>query len=517
MSHQRRDELFGTLLPSRLADLAREQASGVLRVVTDDGRREVVFTDGEIRAARSEQEEERLGRWLVDRGLLTEDQRALTLLAQGGENAAPFGHILVTRGHLSQERLEAELAELAMAIICRAAAATRPMLELRPNAGAEQLDTLPELTTPQIILIAARAVTDVSRMRTVIGDPSRPLRAARPLDDLLETLDLTPQEAYLLSRLDGRRSFADLERVVPMTAEQVVTATYALLTSGAVAPGRALHPTPVDGFRPTRSAVKPEQLSPAQRADRDDVLAVAERLPRMDHYAALGMLRGARAKEIRDTWERLSVRYRPERSAEPHLADLRQQLEAIHDRMNEAFRTLGDESRRRRYDELLDAPEERTWEAQPSPEERRPDPDARRQLVEANIAHARRLAEGGDVFMAVRLLEEACSLEPRAGALLDLARLQMRNPLWFQRALTSVRKAVELEPRRIEGWLELADLWKQRGDPERQRKSLERALAIDPHDLRAQEAYRGLRGEAELKRFVERAIAAARLAGGGSR
>ena len=112
-------------LPTVMADLAEKKVTGALVAISEGTTREILFTNGEIRAARSHEETEKLGMWLVDRGKINEDDRALILLAQGGGDSPPLGHILVTRGYISHEDLEGELEELALTIIRRAAASGR--------------------------------------------------------------------------------------------------------------------------------------------------------------------------------------------------------------------------------------------------------------------------------------------------------------------------------------------------------------------------------------------------------
>mgnify|MGYP001828309313 FL=1 len=57
----------------------------------------------------------------------------------------------------------------------------------------------------------------------------------------------------------------------------------------------------------------------------------------------------------------------------------------------------------------------------------------------------------------------------------------------------------------MEAWLELADFWRRRNHVERQRKSLERALAIEPDNERANQMYKDLAGTRELQRLLRRA------------
>ena len=68
-----------TALPSHMAELAKETATGVLAAATDGARREVLYVNGEIRAARSSSEEEKLGMWLVSREKISEDDAKAAL------------------------------------------------------------------------------------------------------------------------------------------------------------------------------------------------------------------------------------------------------------------------------------------------------------------------------------------------------------------------------------------------------------------------------------------------------
>ena len=44
------------------------------------------------------------------------------------------------------------------------------------------------------------------------------------------------------------------------------------------------------------------------------------------------------------------------------------------------------------------------------------------------------------------------------------------------------------DPQCVEAWLELAEFWRRRRNPERERKALEKALAASPDDSRASES-----------------------------
>ena len=511
---------IGRPLPSWLAELAADKATGSLISTSGDAQREVLLTNGEVRAARSQVEGEKLGMWLVERGRISEDDRALHLLAQGGGVSPPLGHILVTRGCLSAEELERELEELALTIIRRAAAARHADSRFVDGGGTGQLDTLPNVVTLQIILMAARECGDLEAIRREVGPLETRVRLSPSFRQMLEEVELTPTEGFLLSRLDAARDIAGLLRLTSMPEPQLYTTLYTLLLSKTVdiegaRPGPA-DATPPEGedARPSEAAVTAEDselalgdddvYSQRQIEERQLIRKLSDAVTKVDHYKALGLGREANPAEIADAWKRMQERYAPEAASRPHLTDMVTHLERIVERARGAYEVLSDFKARERYDRILKSVEkERT--AIESTGRGEIDPQARKSLVEANLKRANELIREREYYLAIQLLERACALDPRPDELLKLARLLQRNPLWTNRALACLRRAIETDPKHIDSWLELADFWRRRHHAERQRKSLERALAVDPDNEVATRMYRELAGAKELQRLLRRA------------
>ena len=506
-------------LPTLMAELAAARATGSLQAAAGSSVREILFTNGEVRAARSQLEEEKLGMWLVDRRKISEDDRALILLAQGGGTSPPFGHILVARGYISADELEHELQELALTIIRRASAAPRTSCQFVDGGGEGQLDTLPNVVTSQIILIAAREFSDTDAIRRVIGPPARRAVLSPSFKQMIEDVELNPTEGFLLSRLDAAKNIAELVRLSSLPEAQMYTTLYTLLLSGTVvlegeaAEAPASPQTPVDlDSEPVTELETPTEEPEAEYGDfserqieeRKFIRKLSEAVTKVDHYKALGLQREANPAEIKDGWTNIKDRYSPEVATRPHLKDMVGHLERIVERGRAAYQVLSSHRARERYDGILKAVEAESHGIEKS-KRGLVDPQARKLLVEANLKRADELIRDNELYLAIQLLERACALDPRPDELLKLARLLQRNPLWANRALACLRRAIEANPKHVDSWLELADFWRRRNHVERQRKSLERALAVDPDNDAANRLYKELAGSRELQRLLRRA------------
>jgi curved DNA-binding protein CbpA len=508
-----------------MAQLAGDQSTGTLVIGSEDARREIFFVNGEVRAARSNVEGEMLGMWLVDRQWITEDERALTLLAQGADGVGTLGHILVKRGCITQSELEAELQELTLEIIRRAASETMPRFGFMGGQGDPQPDTLPNITTSQIILTAARECRDQVAMWDLLGSFDQKVSLQLSIESVLGQLELTPSEGFILSRLDAAKDLSALKHLSTMPEQEVVSSLYSLVVSGVVAIDTAVgsdDPTVVsdsvsvsdsdsDSDEPSIEepagveidvGIDESEFEERHQEERHRIMDLAQKVTRIDHYRALGLKVGAGSDQIEKAFAVIRKRYSPKRVDEPHLVDQRANLSAIVDRAREAYELLSDPKARRRYDKVLSSVKKA--QAETLSTKPRTDPAAREAMVKANIARADQLIATGETYLAIQLLEQACSMDPRPEELLKLAKLQMRNPLWIGRALDRLRIAVEVDPTFVQGWIEIANFWKARGHTERQRKALERAVGADPWSETAAEMYKKLVGGRELDRLLRR-------------
>ena len=90
------------------------------------------------------------------------------------------------------------------------------------------------------------------------------------------------------------------------------------------------------------------------------------------------------------------------------------------------------------------------------------------------------LKGGGDPRSAYKLLSGAVAVAPDAHSLAAMAEIEIANPLWRQQALDHLKQALDLEPRLTAAWLGLGNYWSLRGQPDKQRRCLEKILAYEP-------------------------------------
>ena len=114
--------------------------------------------------------------------------------------------------------------------------------------------------------------------------------------------------------------------------------------------------------------------------------------------------------------------------------------------------------------------------------------------VHGTIQFARDLIARNDLRRAAKVLGQLVSENPNAEALLLLATIEIQRPATQPQALEHLRVATVRNPRYTEAWLMLANYWSLRGQPEKQRRCLERILSYDPQNRDAREVVDLLKG-----------------------
>ena len=229
---------------------------------------------------------------------------------------------------------------------------------------------LPNVITAEVVLLASRECQDIDAIRRVIGSPDQTVKISGSLKDMLEDVQLTPTEGFLLSRLDASQDVAGLIRLSSLPEDQTYITLYTLLLSGTVIVGdgdRDQPPAPV----PVVEAEKPPQeiaeapdpesteeefdFSERQLEERRYILKLSEDVTKVDHYRALDLNPSANPGEVKDAWEKIQNRFSAEKPV-PHLRDMSAHLERIVERSRAAYEVLSVFRARTRYDDDPEIP-----------------------------------------------------------------------------------------------------------------------------------------------------------------
>lgn len=459
-----------------LRRLVGDSVTGRLAITGEVGLSSVWMESGNVRAVMSDLEDEKLGRWLVAQGKLEAHRMALSLLRQ--PEGVRFGRQLVDEGLLEPEELARELEGLAISIVARLLVSdgtfTLIAEELPLDAATLQM------TTSSLLVRAVRTL-GAEDVTTYFVPPGRFLVGREDQLGWADGTALSPQEAFLYTRVDGASTLSQLCRLTPLSGDDFLRAAAALVAAGLVEARNepaSLARSPVQDPESREAGDELLEFTPEERREFEEIARLAAELPHLDFYRRLNLTPEATQEQIHTRFRESVRRYHVERAQEPHLRVLRRELEAIQVALQDGFNTLAYVERRARYDELLRRTADSGGKKRAEAAQRRQ--DAQKELVSANLRRAEELTRTGEFGAAVELLDQAVRFDPQPEALLALAKLEFRNPMWAQRGLNRLRLAVSINPRLTEAWWELGKFWGHRQQVERQLQCLTKVLELDP-------------------------------------
>jgi hypothetical protein len=516
-----------TLLPSaaaRALDLLRrayvERLSGELRLDRGDERRGLAIREGHVVYGLSDAPGERLGDVLVRHGDVSREvlERADAVARSEGRR---LGVVLVDTGILATEQLEDAVATHVRVILYSALEEPGGTPSFEPLAGPREDAAgwvpVSRLSTGQLLLDAARTLSDPAVVREALGDTDRTL--ALGTDPRLGThpLALTPADGFVLSRVDGTTSARELVGLIPLPPEETEKSLLGLLCSGAVTLGakravarRVASPRPpVAPSAPARDqgARPAPEIAPDSSPEgvRRLVLATFERVSARfrDHFEVLGVPAEADDKEIRAAYARLAKALHPDACRDPALADVDEQREAVFVAVQEAYGVLRDPRARAEHEAAL----VRRTPRPAAPEAAQPGTPAAVALTPEQLEKA--VATGEELVTDGQYGEAMQAIEPvvhridgplRVRALMALARASRRYPEKLRQAEGHLQEVLRDHADFLDGTVELeallllADIYKASALPVRAAATYRKVLAIQPGNRRANRELAALEG-----------------------
>ncbi|BDG04684.1 DUF4388 domain-containing protein [Anaeromyxobacter oryzae] len=495
------------------------------RTVTLDLRlrgleKRIQFEDGSPVACRSNLLHETLGKFLVSKGKLTEDehQQALQDSVRTGKR---IGELLVTQAKVSAfELYKLMQANLALRILdaFRWADAT-----WRLHGDSEPAELALRMNPAQLVLTGCAGFVpfDVVAMQLAFTDGQRFALVPRPPHALSE-LKLSTREAKLVQVLRRRPTFDEAVSASGMEVEEAMRRIYALAVLGVVAfaeavpeeagPGASATPVPEpereplspargprpmapgpgpvaphpDGATSSRPSAAPDALPEESDALRDALVSAYLDHRAKDPFDLLGVADDVSAADARRVFLDLADRFSPLRFRSP---DLREKAEALLAARARAFGALADADQAALWRKRRAAAAEKVrGAARPSAAEQF---RISTSLLDAaaQFAEGLRRLEAGNARGALEYFQYAADIEPRTlhRAHLAWARFLVDPARHARLALQELAEAARTDPGCGPAHFFAAQIHRAEGRLAEAEDAYRRAFKADPSDRRAQE------------------------------
>lgn len=495
------EELRGAVVPGALPAVLRQVSSarptGHLRLANGAHKVRFSVVEGSLTEVLSTLPGARLGETLVKVGFLSarDLEMSLELAALAHER---LGETLLRHGILDADHLSQGLALQLREVMAQVLEWTDGSYSFREDPGARPPNRAvvagPRVEAREVLLDATWTLTGHPAIDALLGDLRR--KATTPRADWLGplasvTVRLTPADAFLLSRVDGRLSGEDLLQLSPLPPEEARASLAGLVAVGAI--------EFVDG---------PAPASRAAEAARAELSRLAERVASSDPWHALGVSGDADVDTIRGAYLRLLRSAAPEAATDPAQ---RATLALICENAGRAYREI--ERRRREGRPALRAP---TAPLRPAADPRPAAAPPRAPIVVPGPSRApeppqtlfdpSKALEAADQAFEARRLHEALAILheaiprmsgiARRGARVRRARILLATENGGRLAEEELKAALAEDPGNADAHEVLAGIHRQRGSLALAAAAYRKVLELQPRHAAAREALQEIQAAA---------------------
>jgi tetratricopeptide (TPR) repeat protein len=483
-----------------LRDVFLQEKCGSLRLDASTGPRiALCFDRGMLTDAETPSGAATLAAALRDDGVVGAE--ALLDAVQDCTTAAELSQTLVKRRAVTRQGLEAGLKGLIRRALTEAFSWQGGTFELEEGKTSSNSFNPDVLFTFESILNGIDSMANFEPLREVLTSIPGRLKLSTNMFLPVHRLALKPHHGFVLSRIDGSMSLAELAQVIPGdSVDAALKFVYGLLVFGVV----RIDPAPCQGSFQLREII-PTHHETRARIQREERF-IRDSLGRMAGQSAseiLGVGEGDSKETLRAAFEDRRAQFRRERFCEAARDSMKKDLDLIEARVTEAFfnlelRALENEHRLARSeggvitvseDELIKRREFSKTEKQATREENT-------KLSERYYAKAREYFREADYHNCIQFCKLAIKFNAESAPVYHLmADSLVRNPdrRWQRQAEEAYVKATELDAFNVEYFVSLGVFYKERGMDMRARKMLEKALEILPSHAVANRELKSLR------------------------
>jgi two-component system, OmpR family, response regulator len=216
-------------LPEILLMLNNNRKTGSLRCIDGQVTKTVEWENGEIVFARSTRPEDRLGAYLVGRGLITAPQLGQASASLQGQER--LGKALIRLGMIAPNVLFEAVRRQVTEIIYSLFHWKEGRFEFEPGQATQEKVALSS-TVMNLIMEGTRRLDELSQVKQKIQNDLMVLAPAKTPEELAKMVQLSPFEKTVLDLVDGRRSVREVVRLAGKGEFECMQALYSLLSAG---------------------------------------------------------------------------------------------------------------------------------------------------------------------------------------------------------------------------------------------------------------------------------------------
>jgi len=505
-------QLKDKLLPEVFKKILAEHLTGKLRIVSGPLEKCIFFTNGKITFATSNQPSEKLGELLVRDGVITpHDKDMAHNYPIPGKR---FGDTLVEMGKLKAEDLPVALSRQVIEIATSVFLLQDGHYYFSDTARAPQEILIRDLSTPDIIMEGIRKMPYSEDMKSSLGSPTKPMKLTSDAYRVAEEVKLRPTEGFVLSRIDGVATLAEIAPLVPAEEIETYKMLYGLRVLGFLSSGTQ-HAKTADAVGESKSGAGPRRPTPSASdasgahkvaVNLQDLESLHDRVNDIDFYQLLGVARNVSTAEVKRAYYRQAKVYHPDRFRAAGDPDIVKKASFVFGKMTEAYEVLVDPKSRATYDGA--GVEEKKDFARY--EERREEKMAEKENL--TKAAQESYQKGLDLYNARKYAE---AIEPLSQAVkgapknleyaLALAWAMAKNPPTKKDAEKAFLRAVNIDKLNAEPYVQMGKFYKENKDYEKAMALFQRAITMDDEHEECKKEMESMPGqEGEKKSFWSR-------------
>lgn len=226
-------DLIETPLPEVLQKINYYRVPGVLTVSNEMGKKEIFISGGEVIFASSSFEEDRLGEYLLSKGVISQAQydKSVELLKATGKRQ---GKIFIEMGALTPQQLLEVVKEQVTAIVWSLFNWVQGRITFKVGKFKEDEVIKLNLDTRVVILEGIKRINDPKRVVKWLGKKEDIFEPTENALVLLPSLPLSIDEKRIFRYVDGRRTFINLLEISPLDSAKTAKILYALYILGLI-------------------------------------------------------------------------------------------------------------------------------------------------------------------------------------------------------------------------------------------------------------------------------------------